>query len=101
MEQPFAPNARAVFDHALEIESPAQRLAYLAEACGGEPALRQQGDALLAAYEQAGSFLEAPMHGPSLAATVSPSATPLLEGAGSMIGPYKLLEQIGEGGMGT
>jgi serine/threonine protein kinase/Tfp pilus assembly protein PilF len=50
-------------------------------------------EALLKAYEEAGSFLEPP----GLVATVD---DPVRERPGSVIGPYKLLEEIGEGGMG-
>jgi serine/threonine protein kinase len=50
---------------------------------------------LLVAHQEAGSFLEPPV--PSLVATVD---EPLTERPGTIIGPYKLLEQIGEGGFG-
>ncbi len=95
MEQQH-PSAKAIFDHALEIESPTARDAYVDQACASAPELRQKVAALLAAYQQAGSFLEA---GPAdLAGTFE---QPLAERPGTVIGPYKLLEQIGEGGMGT
>jgi WD40 repeat protein len=55
------PSARAVFDHALEMESPAQRQAYLDAVCAEAPALRQQVEALLKAYAEAGNFLESPV----------------------------------------
>src|SRR5262245_59821160 len=92
----FPPSARAVFDEAVEIASPEERRAYLERACAGAPALRQEVEALLAAYADAGSFLETP--------PVPPGDTdprPAAERAGAMIGPYKLLTQIGEGGMGV
>src|SRR5207253_5004338 len=47
-------------------------------------------------HELAGSFLESPAAAP--AATLD---EPIREGTGTVIGPYKLLQQIGEGGMGT
>ena len=52
-----SPSAKAIFDHALEIESPAERAAYLDHAGAADPGLRQKVEALLAAYQQAGSFL--------------------------------------------
>src|SRR5206468_3395445 len=51
---------------------------------------------LLKASEQAGSFLESPA--PALGTTVDEL---LAERPGGLIGPYKLLEQIGEGGFGV
>jgi serine/threonine protein kinase/tetratricopeptide (TPR) repeat protein len=57
--------------------------------------LRRQIEGLLDMHAQLGSFLEAPA--PSLVATVD---DPVRERPGTVIGPYKLLEQIGEGGMG-
>src|SRR5687768_18501931 len=105
MNPATAPNkAREVFVAALRI-APEQRAAYLAEACAGDEALRRRVNDLLAAHEQAGSFLESPATGVSdleSGVTVDrPEATPLREGPGTQIGPYKLLEQIGEGGMGV
>jgi serine/threonine protein kinase/tetratricopeptide (TPR) repeat protein len=105
---------RSIFMAALSQETPAQRSAFLDEACGGDPALRQRVEALLASHEQAGSFLGMPLpqrlaekapkqreqtRGAAPAASEPPR--PLPEGPGSRIGPYKLLQEIGEGGMGT
>jgi serine/threonine protein kinase/tetratricopeptide (TPR) repeat protein len=101
MEQQAPSIARAVFDHALEIRLPAQRKAYLAQACDGDPVLRQKVDALLSAYEEAGSFLESPLADAAAGATTWGPVAPPPEGPGSVVGPYKLLEQIGEGGMGV
>ena len=88
---------KAVFDKALELDSPAERARYLAEACGGDTGLRAEVESLLQALGQAGSFLEAPALAPGQ--TVDQPTTE--EGPGTVIGPYKLLESIGEGGMGT
>src|SRR3989454_4312634 len=79
----------------MEKKSPAERDKFLAEACQGEPELRQQVESLLGAHEQAGDFL-------GQAQTVKlaePDFT--LEKTGTMIGRYKLLEKIGEGGFGV
>jgi eukaryotic-like serine/threonine-protein kinase len=51
---------------------------------------------ILAAQAQASCFLERPACGPVMTA----DEQPLNEGPGTVIGPYKLMEQIGEGGMG-
>jgi eukaryotic-like serine/threonine-protein kinase len=74
-------------------KAPPQRPAFLAEACGGDVHLRAKVEALLSAHEHPDSFLETPAHGAGC-------AEPLREGPGTVIGPYKLLEQIGEGGFG-
>jgi hypothetical protein len=88
---------KEIFLAAVEKPDPAERDAYLREACGQDEALRRQVDALLGKHAQAGSFLESPAPGP-VAAVDQPPAS---EGLGATIGPYKLIQQIGEGGMGT
>jgi serine/threonine protein kinase/WD40 repeat protein len=89
--------AKSIFLNAVEIPSVADREAYLVGECGGDDALRREVKALLEHHEGIGSFLEA-------AAPGLPVATvdePITEGPGTVIGPYKLLEQIGEGGFGV
>ncbi len=86
------PQANEIFLKAVEIQSLDDRRTYLDEACHGDAQLRGQVEALIAASEQAGSFLESPA--PGLTAAVDSSE--LSEKPGSVIGPYKLLEQIGE-----
>ncbi|HMC67496.1 MAG TPA: serine/threonine-protein kinase [Gemmataceae bacterium] len=85
----------SLFAAALQKPS-ADRAAYLDQACADDPALRQRVEALLRAQEAAGSFLESPA--PAMVATVD---DPITERPGTVIGPYKLLEQIGEGGFGV
>src|SRR5262249_43477106 len=96
------PEANDLFLKALEIRGPEQRGAYLDQACGGNGVLRAPGEALLGASANAGSFLEQPVDqptGPEVAGDALAPAS-LAEGPGTRIGPYKLMEQIGEGGMG-
>jgi serine/threonine protein kinase len=90
-------NEHELFATALDIDAPTERSAYLDRACGGDDALRARVEALLRAHAQAGSFLAAP----PVAGTVTLEAPKPLEGPGTGIGPYKLLQAIGEGGMGT
>jgi serine/threonine protein kinase/tetratricopeptide (TPR) repeat protein len=98
-------NERDLFMAAVQIGDAAERAAYLDRACTGETALRQRVEALLAAFAQAGSFLQQPAGEPRATSDVSPpgpsGGSDPAEGPGTVIGPYKLVEQIGEGGMGT
>jgi serine/threonine protein kinase/tetratricopeptide (TPR) repeat protein len=75
---------------------PEERAAYLEQACGGNPALRASVEALLRANVGASGFLGNPVS-PPCATLDEPSG----ERPGTAIGPYKLLEQIGEGGFGV
>jgi serine/threonine protein kinase len=95
---PPTPDVHSIFGRALEIDSPAERAAYLGQACGEDAGLRAEVDSLLRALDQAGNFMRqpaAPAHDP-----VATRDGPLAERPGTVVGPYKLMEQIGEGGMG-
>lgn len=96
MTQVF-PTVKSVFDAALDITDPAARNKYLQSQCRLDSLMRARVEALLAAHQNAGSFLESV---PSLFATTDEPRT-LTESPGTIIGPYRLLEQIGEGGFGV
>ena len=86
----------SLFFAALEKRPGADRCAFLDDACAVDEGLRRRVERMLAAEADAGNFLQCP--------TPPPDATsewPLTERPGSQIGPYKLLEQIGEGGFGV
>src|SRR5262245_33831609 len=91
-------NEREIFVAALNKPDPGERAAYLAQVCGDDNALRERIDGLLHEHEQLGSFLEPQTRGEAPVATLD---DPLNGRPGAMIGPYKLLEQIGEGGFGV
>ncbi len=94
--------AKQVFHEALEKTGP-ERSRFVAAACGDEGQLRAQVEALLAAHDEAGEFLTMPTTGENAAAMAATgvAAADRPEGPGSRIGPYKLLQLIGEGGFGV
>src|SRR4051794_536741 len=81
---------KTVFLEAAEIASPTERAAYLERSCGDDRQLRAAVEALLLSHQRSQGVLDATDHEPSIA-----------ERPGTIIGPYKLLQQIGEGGMGV
>ncbi|MCD0458232.1 serine/threonine protein kinase [Roseiconus lacunae] len=94
-------NEREIFLEAIEKESPDDRFKYLASACGQDHHLRASVDALLAAHDQPAALLDHPI-GDELSRSPlfrSPMDSPI-DHVGLQIGPYKLKEQIGEGGFG-
>ncbi|HEV3448481.1 MAG TPA: protein kinase, partial [Gemmataceae bacterium] len=91
-----------VFLAAAEEDSAAGRAAVLDRLCGADAELRQRVETLLRAHEAPGAFLES--RAPNLITTIDEAAAvqaAVAEGPGIEIGPYKLLEQIGEGGFGV
>src|SRR6516162_8282127 len=89
----------SIFLEALQRQSPEERAAFLDQACGGNRDQRHSVELLLKAHAKAGAFLAPPSTGP-IEGTDMP-VPPAGEAPGTVIGPYKLLQQIGEGGMGT
>src|SRR5262245_54946030 len=86
-----------IFFAALEKGSADARAAYLGEVCGGDQDLRRRVEKMLVAQALGGSFLEQPAQD-----LVDGVETALVsERPGTVIGPYTLLEQIGEGGFGV
>jgi eukaryotic-like serine/threonine-protein kinase len=78
---------------------PAERDAYLDRECSGDPAVRERLAALLRAHDRAGHVIDRPVNGdPDRTAGYVPTT----EQPGTIIaGRFKLLEEIGQGGMGT
>src|SRR5258706_10203317 len=99
---------QAIFSAAIELTDAAERSRYIAESCGSHTALHERVIALIKSHEELGSFLANPQE-----ATLTLDTPPDVRGArlrpshrsteqlGDLIGRYKLLQQIGEGGFGT
>src|ERR1017187_3387839 len=78
------------------------RQRYLDEACQGDDDLRRRIEALVRAYESAGGFMaEPPPAGPADPVRAASSPPVVTEAAGDLIGRYKLLQRLGEGGCGV
>jgi serine/threonine protein kinase/tetratricopeptide (TPR) repeat protein len=86
-----------IFLTAAERRRAEDRQAYLDQACAGDDEMRRQVDLLLKAHQEAGSVPGARAEERD---QTSADGT-VTEAVGVLIGPYKFLEQIGEGGMGT
>jgi len=80
-----------LFHLALKRE-PTERMAFLAEACGADAALRREVESLLLADDDAGSFLERGVEQASQRVHLA---------AGRRVGPYRIVGEIGQGGMGA
>src|SRR5580704_1443915 len=89
-------DAKGIFLAALDIGDAAERAAFVQRSCSDDAALRQRVEDLLRAYGQSNGPLD------KLAAALAPTEMPepIREQVGATIGPYKLMEQIGEGGFG-
>src|SRR5262249_39909063 len=83
------PDEEAIFNVARRIAAPEARRRYVEQACGADQDLPGRIEALLHAYDQNQSFLESPALG-----TGALCPDPICEGPGTVIGSYKLLEQI-------
>jgi tetratricopeptide (TPR) repeat protein len=87
----------SLLGQAVEYSSPEERAVFLDKVCAGDAARRARVEELLRAYQAAGNFLQGNRPPAEVVNTVN---EPITERPGAVIGPYKLMEQIGEGGMG-
>jgi eukaryotic-like serine/threonine-protein kinase len=76
--------------------APDQRAAFLDKACDSNQELRREVESLLRAHDTSGNFLRENSSPPQQTADYDS----ISERPGTVIGPYKLMEQIGEGGFG-
>src|SRR5262245_19271805 len=87
---------RELFLEAISLPAGPERDAFVNRACLADEALRPRIEELLRAHEGAGDFLAAPAF--AVPTTHIPCIT---EGPGTVVGPYRLLQRIGEGGFGV
>jgi serine/threonine protein kinase len=88
----------AIFKVAVEIPAEDARSTYLQQVCGNDRALLERVLALLRVSSAPKDFLESP---PAGFAATAPLTAAITVTPGAQFGPYKILEQIGEGGMGV
>jgi serine/threonine protein kinase/Flp pilus assembly protein TadD len=103
---PLNPSAKSIFLDAVDRTDDADRTAFLHEACGANGELRRHVEALLRVHSEPDSLLDRERIDAQMAVDFPgfPGAAVdqvLPEQIGSQIGPYKLLQEIGEGGMGV
>ena len=102
-------NERELFFEALECSTPAEREAFLIGACAGDTSLRQRVENLLKLHDGAGGFLKGeqsqlraePRGAESAVSPETRFTRRAAEELGTIIGRYKLLQKIGEGGFGV
>ncbi len=95
---------KSLFHSALEVEK-SQRAAVLDQACEGNAELRSRVERLLVSHDEAGSFLVSPaLLGSGVSSLADGDGEPRVHEktrVGQRIGPYKIIREIGRGGMGT
>jgi TPR repeat protein/serine/threonine protein kinase len=100
-QNPLDASEQTIFDAARQIQDVQARSTYVRQACEGHPELRDRIEKLLRAGERADEFLASDPLALGEAARQTLLVAPVTEGPGTLIGHYKLLEKLGEGGFGV
>lgn len=87
---------KEIFNSALQYE-PAQRSAFLVDACNGDDSLRNEVESLIASHEKDGGFMDSPAY--EVAAGLVVTDEDHLQ-AGQQLGDYEIVSLLGKGGMG-
>jgi len=87
---------KAIFNAVRQLGSEDARRAYIGQACGEDGDVRARVEALVRVFEEDEGFLQSPPR--EFHAALD---NPIREGPGTVIGPYELVEQLGEGGFGV
>ncbi|MHC4543178.1 MAG: protein kinase domain-containing protein [Planctomycetota bacterium] len=90
-------NEEAIFKAAVKLKTSDERMAYVKDVCGDDSGLLARVTSLLKVHSSKNNLLDVLI--PDIVATLD--SPPISEGPGTVIGRYKLLEQIGEGGFGV
>ncbi len=93
-------DGQTLFWLAIDISDADRRAAFFDEQCGDDDELRRRIEELLASHERSVLLSQLPTH-PPIQALASTGILPCRDPLGEQIGPYKLIQQLGEGGMGT
>src|SRR5260370_23619372 len=88
---------KEIFQIAIERE-PDQRAAFLYAACEGDGSLRANVESMIACHAQAGSFIEAPAFEVAAELLANEESESI---EGQRIGSYRIVREIGRGGMGA
>ncbi|CAN5488402.1 hypothetical protein BH09PLA1_BH09PLA1_02230 [soil metagenome] len=90
-----------IFCAAIEITSQTDRQRFVEQACGGDDDLRSRVLRLLSSHDSAGGFLDTPAPGLAGLSQRIAAERSFDVAAGSTLGRYTVIKQIGEGGIGT
>ncbi len=101
MKEQNESKAHRIFMQSLDVEDAQEREKWIKEACGDDEKLLTRVTELLTASDKAGGFLATKEDDGFDLDIDLPDDNPVREGSGSRIGPYKLLQEIGTGGMGV
>src|SRR6266404_5451667 len=104
MTTPSVQQEESLFDAALKYSNPVERRSFIERVCGGDRTLRERVEALIAAQKEADSFFTGcseAVEREALKEDGAALAEQTEERISSFIGPYKLLQKIGEGGCGV